>query len=98
MTDLIIVCRNKNQAIELYRRTLAYLAEAGRNPKGLSKNILLVRDTVSNDTARFITMHEIRHKHVDDGLRGVRISGDHMDRWLEHQELDMYKKLLEESK
>lgn len=86
MTDLIIVCRNKRQAVDLYHRTLTYLAEAGRNPKGLSKNILLVRDTVSDDTARFVTMYEIEHKHIDDGCRGVRISGDRMDHWLDHQQ------------
>lgn len=101
MTDLIIVCRNKRQAKNLYDRTCGYLMHFN-HPRsyGPSKNVLYVKDHVIGDSARFITLHEIKHKHIDDGLHGVRIEGDFFDKWLDnaHRNLPMVEAMIEVNK
>lgn len=88
MADLIIICRNKKQAHDLYHRTRQYLLSFDHPMIGSSKNDrLYIRDMVTDDSARFITLYEIRHKHIDDGLHGVRIEGDFYDKALDNCEL-----------
>ena len=101
MADLIIVCRNKRQAKDLYDRTCDYLVSFNRPISyGPSKNVLYVKDHAEGDSARFITLYEIKHKHIDDGLHGVRIEGDIYDKWLDgvYRNLAMAELIIEADK
>ena len=84
MADLIIVCRNKRQAKDLYDRTCKYLWIFDHTTShGPSKDILYVKDNVFGDSARFVTLYEIQHKNIDDGLHGIRIDGEAFDKQLD---------------
>ena len=54
MADLIIVCRNKRQAKDLYERTCSYLCQFN-HPRIHKRDKLYVEDTVFGDSARFVT-------------------------------------------
>lgn len=81
-TDLIIVCRNQQQAKDLYERTSSYLCQFN-HPRSYNREKRYVKDHVFNDSVRFITLYEINHKHIDDGLEGIRLSGEFFDKWLD---------------
>lgn len=83
-TDLIIVCRNKKQAKDLYEWTCRLFCTY-EHPSISDHDKLYVKDTVLNDSARFVTVYELKHKHFEDGLNGVRIEGDFFDKWLDGQ-------------
>lgn len=88
MANLIIVCRNKRQAKDLYDRTCKYLSSFHHLMiYGPSRDILYVKDLVFNDSARFVTLYEIKHKQIDDGLYGIRITGDIFDKQLDKMEV-----------
>ena len=81
-TDLVIVCRNKRQAKDLYERTCLYLYNFN-HPTIHKRDILYVKDTVCNESARFVTVYELKHKYLDEDLDGLRMSGDFFDKWLD---------------
>lgn len=87
MADLIFICRNKRQAEDLYERTYAYVRRFGNECICSSvSDQLYIKDMTAGDSARFVTLYEIRHKHIDDGLTGVRMTGDSLDKLLDKYE------------
>lgn len=85
--NLVVICRNKRQAKDLYERTYSYLSRLN-HPLiyGPSKNILYVKDMAANESARFVTVYELKHKYSDEDLDGIRLFGDFFDKWLDQEE------------
>lgn len=84
MADLLIICDNQRQADELYHRTYRRLANI--NPAAVkatkSRNRMLIR--YEGDSARFVTVYQIKHSLVDRGFHGIRITGDAFDRAMDN--------------
>lgn len=90
MANLLIICDNKRQARNLFRRTVNHRKQLGRTITFHNMNFY-VTDHDSGDQARFATLYEINKKHIDDGFHATRIEGYAFERALDVQEVKIFK-------
>lgn len=94
MARLIIICKDKRQAKNLYERTKSYLKAYNRRKYAMD-NKLIITDKENNDNVRFMTLEDCSNGKMD-GLRGIRMGGNTYDRWLEDCEIKLKRRKIDD--